>query len=67
MDMAQNGVNWTQDVRDVVSRLSGKRFKLADVYRGNQNVKAKIRQQLQILRDLGEIEFVSPGVYKKNA
>ncbi|PYX03071.1 MAG: restriction endonuclease, partial [Acidobacteria bacterium] len=29
----------------------------------NQNVRAKIRQQLQILRDLGLLDFISPGEY----
>jgi type II restriction enzyme len=32
---------------------------LGDLYPGNQNVKPKIRQQLQFLRDRGFIEFVS--------
>ncbi len=31
----------------------------------NHNREAKIRQTLQQLRDLGLVEFVSPGVYKK--
>jgi len=29
----------------------------------NQNVRAKIRQQLQILRDLGLLDFISLGEY----
>lgn len=29
----------------------------------NQNVRAKIRQQLQVLRDLGLIEFLGSGEY----
>ena len=67
--------SWLQDVRNVVTRLPGRTFKLADVYGkcrqfqrrhpGNQNIKAKIRQQLQRLRDLGEIVFTRPGVYRK--
>lgn len=32
---------------------------------GNNNIEAKIRQQLQILRDKNIIEFVSKGVYRK--
>lgn len=36
---------------------------LAKSYPANQNVRAKIRQQLQIIRDLGLIQFVGPGVY----
>ena len=31
----------------------------------NHNVEAKIRQQLQILRDLGFIEFLGKGQYRK--
>jgi hypothetical protein len=29
----------------------------------NRNIRPKIRQQLQILRDLGLIEFMEPGKY----
>ncbi|MCI6952709.1 MAG: hypothetical protein MR839_02235 [Spirochaetia bacterium] len=29
-------------------------------------MEAKIRQQLQFLRDKGFIQFLSPGQYKKN-
>ncbi|WP_297015837.1 hypothetical protein [uncultured Dialister sp.] len=31
----------------------------------NHTIRAKIRQQLQLLRDRGLLEFVSPGVYRK--
>lgn len=37
---------------------------LGDLYPGNQNVRPKIRQQLQYLRDGGFIEFVSRGNYR---
>jgi len=37
---------------------------LGDLYPGNQNVKPKIRQQLQYLRDRGFVEFVSRGSYR---
>ncbi len=37
---------------------------LGELYPGNQNVKPKIRQQLQYLRDRGFIEFVSRGSYR---
>ena len=39
--------------------------KLKAMYPNNQNVKAKIRQQIQFLRDLGLIEFLANGKYKK--
>jgi type II restriction enzyme len=31
----------------------------------NNNIEAKIRQQLQFLRDKGFIDFSSRGIYKK--
>ncbi len=34
-------------------------------YPQNQNIRAKIRQQLQVLRELGFVEHVSKGVWKK--
>lgn len=30
----------------------------------NNNIEAKIRQQLQLLRDRGFIDFITPGHYK---
>jgi type II restriction enzyme len=65
---------WTRDLRVVVQRLP-ERFSLADVYAyevwltrmhpNNRNIRAKIRQQLQILRDMGELKFTGPGQYRK--
>jgi type II restriction enzyme len=37
---------------------------LAELHPNNHNIRAKIRQQLQVLRDLGLVEFVTPGVYR---
>lgn len=31
----------------------------------NNNIRAKIRQQLQVLRDKGFLEFLGKGMYKK--
>lgn len=39
--------------------------KLQKIYPENQNIQAKIRQQLQYLRDLGLLEFMSNGQYRK--
>lgn len=39
--------------------------KLAANHPNNRNVRAKIRQQLQLLRDLGFVEFVTPGTYRR--
>lgn len=37
----------------------------ANQYPKNNNVQAKLRQQLQVLRDIGLVEFVSPGFYRR--
>lgn len=64
---------WALDVLHVVRRLNRQAFTLADVYRAeeqlsalhpkNRNVRAKIRQQLQVLRDLGLLRFEGRGNY----
>ncbi|MGC4047289.1 MAG: DpnI domain-containing protein [Armatimonas sp.] len=63
---------WTLDVLNIVQHL-GTEFNLSDVYAheatlselhpDNRHVKDKIRQQLQVLRDLGFIEFLGRGRY----
>jgi len=68
---------WTTAVMDCIDDLDvgqGERFELADVYDfedrlaelypDNQHVRAKIRQQLQVLRDEGLIEFLGNGEYR---
>ena len=65
---------WLLDVMKCVESLGKRDFtldevyafegQLRDLYPGNQNVKPKIRQQLQFLRDRGFIEFVSRGNYR---
>lgn len=65
---------WTLDVLNVIRLLNKHEFLLDDVYRSgsllgqlhplNLHVRDKIRQQLQVLRDLGFIEFVSRGRYR---
>ncbi len=64
---------WTLDVLAAIRKLAKPRFSLRDLYElepylqsihpHNRNVRPKIRQQLQVLRDLGLIEFTSPGNY----
>ncbi len=64
---------WLIDVLRIVQRLTSDTFDLAELYRhaaelsllhpNNRNVKAKIRQQLQVLRDLGFIHFRGNGHY----
>jgi len=65
---------WLLDVMKCVESLGKREFTLdevyafdhhlSDLYPGNQNVRPKIRQQLQYLRDRGFIEFVSRGNYR---
>jgi type II restriction enzyme len=64
---------WLLDVLVCVERIKKQQFSLEDVYAfegylkakhpENNNVKAKIRQQLQVLRDKGVIEFLGRGRY----
>ena len=65
---------WLLDVMKCVESLGKREFgldevyaferHLSDLYPGNQNVRPKIRQQLQYLRDRGFLEFVSRGSYR---
>ena len=65
---------WLFDVLSCVERMETT-FTLKDMYSfvqelrikhpNNNNVEAKIRQQLQFLRDKGFIDFSSRGIYKK--
>jgi type II restriction enzyme len=43
--------------------LYAKEGLFAEVYPGNNNIRAKIRQQLQVLRDLGYVAFHGKGTY----
>ena len=72
-DMASR--SWLMDVLSCVNALPGEYFTLANMYafeqtlakkhQNNHTIKAKIRQQLQFLRDKGYIEFLGNGQYKK--
>ena len=65
---------WLIDVMKCVEAIGKKEFQIEDVYAfedqisrlypGNRNVKPKIRQQLQYLRDRGYLDFVSRGYYR---
>jgi type II restriction enzyme len=65
---------WTLDVLRFIKRLGKRSFSLSDAYSfaaelgamhpKNRNVKPKIRQQLQVLRDLGFVDFVGRGQYE---
>ncbi|MBN2020307.1 MAG: NgoFVII family restriction endonuclease [Sedimentisphaerales bacterium] len=66
---------WRLDVFNTVAKIPLNIFKLDSVYAfkkrlhelhpENLNVEAKIRQQLQELRDLGLVEFMGKGAYRK--
>ena len=66
---------WILDVMKCVDKIDKKEFFLSDVYYfeewlhmlhpQNNNIQAKIRQQLQILRDNNYIEFLGNGKYSK--
>jgi type II restriction enzyme len=65
---------WTLDVLNAVRGLGMSDFKLSDVYAlepslgqlhpQNRHVRDKIRQQLQVLRDLGLLLFLGRGHYR---
>lgn len=64
---------WTLDIIKCIDLLNKKEFELNDIYSfekylqekypENKNIKPKIRQQLQILRDKNYIEFLGKGKY----
>ena len=70
-----NQRGWLVDVMRVMDAIGRDTFDLADLYGqekelsdlhpNNRNVRPKIRQQLQVLRDLGVIEFLGSGRYAK--
>jgi type II restriction enzyme len=65
---------WTLDLLQIVKGLNKREFSLKEVYDqeeilaklhpNNAHIREKIRQQLQILRDLGLLAFLSPGSYR---
>jgi type II restriction enzyme len=65
---------WTLDVLNTVRGLGMSEFQLSDIYAlefslrklypQNHHVRDKIRQQLQVLRDLGLLVFLGRGRYR---
>lgn len=65
---------WTLDVMRCIEKLGKSEFTLADIYSyegelsrlhaNNRHIRAKIRQQLQVLRDGGYLEFIGRGEYR---
>ncbi len=66
---------WILDILNCIEKIPSKDFTLSDIYNfenelklkypNNNFIKDKIRQQLQLLRDKGIIEFNGRGTYKK--
>jgi type II restriction enzyme len=66
---------WLIEVIGIIDKIPSEIFTIVDVYKfeeflrhkypGNRFIKAKVRQQLQVLRDKGLIKFIGNGVYQK--
>lgn len=71
----QKARGWILDIMRCIDTIKSETFTLDEVYKfeaylklkhpNNNFIKEKIRQQLQILRDKGIIEFVGKGLYRK--
>jgi len=65
---------WTVDVLRMVRKIGKSEFTLEDIYKyeaeltslhpKNRNVRPKIRQQLQVLRDMRILDFIGSGRYR---
>lgn len=65
---------WLLDIIKCIEKMNKKDFLLAEIYQfenylklkhpNNNNIQAKIRQQLQVLRDKNFLDFSSRGKYK---
>lgn len=66
---------WLMDILNCINAIENNFFTLAEIYNfeellqekypNNNYIKPKIRQQLQLLRDKGFIEFLGNGKYRK--
>lgn len=66
---------WMLDILNCINDIKSENFTLKELYKyanflkdhhfHNHNIEAKIRQQLQFLRDKGFIEFLGQGKYRK--
>jgi hypothetical protein len=73
-DEGQEARGWLLEVMKCVEAIGRNEFQIDDIYAfedrlsrlypDNRNVKPKIRQQLQFLRDRGYLDFVSRGYYR---
>lgn len=74
-DKKLDSKGWVIDILKCIDEMPESHFSLDDIYKfeerlkvkypKNNFIKDKIRQQLQVLRDKGFIEFVGRGQYKK--
>ncbi len=74
-DAAPSARGWVVDVLACIEKIDTEVFELGDLYRfedhlqslypSNRNVRPKIRQQLQVLRENGLLEFLGNGKYRK--
>ena len=70
-----NAKGWILEIMNCADKINRKTFSLEDMYSfeshlkqkypKNNHIKDKIRQQLQVLRDKGIIEFKGHGKYEK--
>lgn len=66
---------WILDILNCINNIDNREFSLREMYEyanilslkhpNNHHVKEKIRQQLQVLRDKGIIDFLGNGKYRK--
>lgn len=73
-EKAPEAKGWLVEVMRCVEAIGRPEFTLHDVYASearlsaiypeNNNVRPKIRQKLQVLRDKGYLDFMSRGVYR---
>ena len=73
-DISVTQRGWTLDVLNAVRRLGKKEFTTSDAYAfaremeklhpDNRHVKDKIRQQLQVLRDMGFLHHIERGIWR---
>lgn len=73
-DIESQTRGWALDVLRMIRRLGRNSFSLRDVYSfendlsaiypNNRNIRPKIRQQLQVLRDIGFVTFEGSGRYR---
>lgn len=70
-----NARGWLMDILNCINLIPAQEFTLDEMYNfeniliekhpQNNNIRPKIRQQLQLLRDKGFIEFLGKGIYRK--